>query len=289
MTLARAAQLNLNESDSRPVTALVLAGARPGRDAVAEVAEVPIKVLATVGGVPMVGRVLKTLEASCDVGQLVLCGPSWDVVQRQAFLQDLIESKAIRWMAPQQGPSLSVKSFLEQSPQDLPLLVTTADHALLTVEMVDYFLREASQAQVDVAVALVPYSVVAKAYPQSKRTVIRFRGGGYCGCNLFFLGTPKAQRLVEFWTHVERERKQPLRLIRRLGWIMLLRYLLGLLSLPDALRALSQRMGVSIKEIILPFPEVAIDVDTPQDLVLVEQIVKQRERAVGKEETLKSF
>jgi len=230
---------------------------------------------------PMLARVLKTLEASYFVAQRVLCGPSWEVVQEQTFLRDLVEKGKVRWMAPQQGPSLSVKGFLEQFPEDLPLLVTTADHALLTVEMVDYFLREAGRAQVDVAVALVPYSVVAEAYPQSKRTVIRFRGGGYCGCNMFLLGNSKAEKLVEFWTQVERERKRPLRLIRRLGWLMLIRYLLGVLSLTDALRELSQRMGLSIKEIILPFPEAAIDVDTPEDLALAEQIVKKRERSLG--------
>ena len=278
MNLVRADELNLQESDPRPVTALVLAGARHGRDAVAEIAGVPMKVLATVGGMPMVARVLKTLEASSLVEQRVLCGPSWEVMQGQDFLHDLVEEKTIRWVAPQQGPSLSVKSFLEQFPQDLPLLVTTADHALLTVEMVDYFLREASRVQADVAVALVPYSLVAKAYPQSKRTVLGFRGGGYCGCNLFLLCTSQATRLVEFWTQAERERKRPLRLIRRLGWVMLLRYILGFLSLSDALRQLSQRMGISIKEIILPFPEAAIDVDTPQDLALVEHIIQQRGR-----------
>ena len=280
MTSDEQTELNGRDSDPHPVTALVLAGARAGRDSVAEAVGVSIKVLASVGGIPMVVRVLKTLKASILVEQPVLCGPSWDVVQGQPYLRDLVETGQVRWTAPQQGPSLSVKSFLAESPQDLPLLVTTADHALLTVEMVEYFLREASRAQVDVAVALVPYSVVAAAYPQSKRTVIGFQGGGYCGCNLFLLCTPKATQLVEFWTQVERERKRPLRLIRRLGWVMLIRYMLGALSLSDALNELSQRLGLSIKEIILPFPEAAIDVDTPEDLALVEQIVQKQERCL---------
>ena len=265
------------EAALNAVTALVLAGARTERDPVAEGAHVPIKVLATVGGIPMVVRVLETLEASTFVGQRVLCGPSWELMQGQKFLHDLVEKKTIRWVAPQQGPSLSVKSFLEQAPQDLPLLVTTADHALLTSEMVDYFLQEAGRVQADVSVALVPYAVVRQAYPQSKRTVIGFRGGGYCGCNLFLFRTSDAARLVEFWTQVERERKRPLRLIRRLGWLMLIRYVLGGLSLSEAFGELGQRMGISIKEIILPFPEAAIDVDTPEDLALVEEIVAQRE------------
>jgi len=280
MTSARLNGPSEPESAPHPVTVLVLAGARPGRDPVAEAVGVSTKVLAPVGGMPMVARVLKTLEASYLIAQRVLCGPSWEVVKEQALLRDLVEKGKVRWMAPQQGPSLSVKGFLEKFPDDLPLLVTTADHALLTVEMVEYFLREANRAQVDVAVALVPYSVVAKAYPQSKRTVIGFRGGGYCGCNVFFLSTPKARQLVEFWIQVERERKRPLRLIRRLGWLMLIRYVLGKLSLADALSELSQRMGLSIKEIILPFPEAAIDVDTPEDLALVEEILEKRERSL---------
>ncbi len=263
-------------SELSAVTALVLAGARPGLDPVAQVAGVPIKVLVPVGGMSMVARVLKTLETSSLIEQRVLCGPSREIVEKQDGLRDLVEKKVVRWVAPQQGPSISVKHFLEESPQDIPLLVTTADHALLTVEMVDYFLQEASRAQVDVAVALVPYSLVTALYPQSKRTVIKFREGGYCGCNLFFLATSKSARLVEFWTQVERERKQPLRLIRRLGLFTLIRYVLGALSLTDALAELSRRIGVSIKEIILPFPEAAIDVDTPQDLALVKQIVEER-------------
>ena len=165
MTSLKMDKLNMQESAITPVTALVLAGARAGRDPVAEGAEVPIKVLAPVGGIPMVARVLETLEASTFVEQRVLCGPSWEVMQGQDYLHDLVEKKTIRWVAPQQGPSLSVKSFLEQAPQDLPLLVTTADHALLTTEMVDFFLQEASREQADVLVALVPYPVVAEAYP----------------------------------------------------------------------------------------------------------------------------
>ena len=202
----------------------------------------------------------------------------WEVVEAQQVLHELVKKNLIRWVAPQQGPSSSVKRFIEQSPQDLPLLVTTADHALLTVEMVEYFVQKASRAQADVAVALVPYTVVAQAYPASKRTVIRFKGGGYCGCNLFLLATPRAERLVEFWTQVEQERKHPIRLIRRLGWRVLLQYVLGNLTLSDALGELSQRMELSIQEVILPFPEAAVDVDTVEDLTLVEQILAKAKK-----------
>lgn len=264
--------------DHQPVTALVLAGARTGRDPVAQVAGVSNKVLAKVGGEPMISRVLQTLDRSRTVGKRILCGPSWETVQDNPFLVTLISSGAVQWVEPQQGPSLSVARFLDEHPQEFPVLVTTADHALLTAEMVDYFLYAAQEKQMDVAVGLVPYSSVVASYPQSKRTVTRLRGGGFCGCNLFVLCTPKAKRMVEFWSQIERERKHPLRLIRTLGGLALVRYILGWLSLAEALNRLGRKLNLHVQEVLLPFPEAAIDVDTPADLVLAEAILAKRQK-----------
>jgi len=264
--------------DHQTVTALVLAGARTDRDPVAQFAGISNKVLAKVDGEPMVSRVLQTLEKSHTVGKRILCGPSWETVQDTPFLGALIESGEVQWVEPQGGPSLSVGSFLNEHPQEFPILVTTADHALLTAEMVDYFLGEAQQVGADVAVGLVPYSLVAASYPHSKRTVTRFSGGGFCGSNLFVLFTPKAMRIVEFWSHIERERKHPLRLIRTLGGVVLVRYVLGWLSLSDALARLGRRLDLRVKEILLPFPEAAIDVDNPDDLALAEKILVKRRK-----------
>lgn len=263
--------------DSLPVTALVLAGARSAHDPVARLAGVSNKILAKVGGEPMVSRVLHTLEKSPRVGKRFLCGPSWDTVQAQPFLAMMIGSEKICWVNPEEGPSRSVAKFLQEHPEEYPLLITTADHVLLTPEMVDFFLREALQTKADVAVGLVPYARVMEAYPQSKRTVTRLSGKGVCGCNLFVLRTPKADRIVEFWSHLERNRKHPVRVIRALGWQVLLRYLLGRLSLSEALDRLGGQLDLRVQEILLPFPEAAIDVDTPDDFFLAEALLAKRE------------
>ena len=263
--------------EHQSVTALILAGARTARDPVARMAGVANKVLAQVGGEPMISRVLGTLAQSDRVGKRILCGPSLETVQDNSFLGTLIASGAVQWVEPAQGPSLSVARFLNEHPQDFPVLVTTADHALLTPEIVNYFLRETQEKQMDVAVGLVPYSLVVASYPQSKRTVTRLTGGGFCGCNLFVLCTPKAIRMVEFWSRIERERKHPLRLIRTLGGLALVRYVLGWLSLAEALRRLGQKLNLHVQEVLLPFPEAAIDVDTPEDLALAEEILAKRQ------------
>ncbi len=265
-------------TDQERMPVLLLAGTRGVNDPVAKLTGVSNKVLASIGGEPMISRVLKALELAETVNKRMLCGPSWNTVESTSFLQSLVESGGVQWIEPKQGPSLSVGEVLTQHPQDLPLLVTTADHALLTPDIIDFFVREAQRAKVDVAVGLVSYPLVAAAYPKTKRTVIRLGGEGFCGCNLFALFTPKAKRLVEFWSHIEQERKHPVRLIRTLGPLVLIRYLLGWLSLSDALHQLGQRLDLQIKAVMVPFSEAAIDVDSPEDLKLVEEILSRRQK-----------
>lgn len=86
--------------DHQTVTALVLAGARTDRDPVAQMVGVANKVLAQVDGEPMVSRVLQTLEKSHTVGKRILCGPSWETVQNNPFLETLIESGKVQWVPP---------------------------------------------------------------------------------------------------------------------------------------------------------------------------------------------
>ena len=157
-------------------------------------------------------------------------------------------------------------------PDNIPVLVTTADHPLLRADIVDDFLQRSVATGADVGVGLTDYASIKARFPAAKKTVTRFRDGGYCGCNLFAFMTPDSHRVAAAWRRVEQQRKNPLRVIRQLGWWSVLRYLLGWLTLDKALAELSNRLKVSIKPVHLPFPEAAIDVDSIADQKLVEEI-----------------
>ena len=264
------------EIDNNRVTALILAGARPGKDPVAEWTGVPYKVLAQVGGEPMIERVLRAVGEAATVKTRVLCGPSWKILEEYSSPRSPIRSGQIGWEEPQKGPSGSVLAFLKNHPSEIPLLVTTGDHALLTADIIDYFVREARRSNVDVAFGLVAHSLVAKAFPGTKRTVLRFGKERFCTCNLFLFFSPQAIRLVEFWGQLEQDRKHPIRMIRRLGMRMVIRYLLRQLTLSECLRNLGRRLELQIQEVWLPFPQAAIDVDKPEDLLLVRQILTRQ-------------
>ncbi|HWQ69212.1 MAG TPA: nucleotidyltransferase family protein [Patescibacteria group bacterium] len=257
-------------SHGRPFTAIVLAGDRAPDDPVARAAGVPCKALVPVGGVPMVLRVLGALAEAQAIGDRILCGPPWQAVEVNNELRGLVVSGAVTWREAYATPSVSAYTVMQSLPQDHPVLLVTADHALLNARVIDYFCAAARAGKADVVVGLAAHDLVATAYPTMRRTVLKFQDGGVCGCNLYAVLTARGRSLIRFWSQVEGLRKKPVRLISMLGWMSVLRFVFGWLSLPQAIAGLSRRLNLSIDVIMLPFPEAALDVDTISDWELAQ-------------------
>jgi GTP:adenosylcobinamide-phosphate guanylyltransferase len=261
-----------------PFTAIILAGDRTSGDPLAEAAGVACKSLVPVGGRPMVLRVLDSLEAASEVGSIILCGPTQTFINRAPELKTRIDAGRVKWMAIQATPSASTYHALQSLPDNAPVLVTTADHALLTARIVDAFCTDARRTGCDVAVGLASHKQVASAFPETKRTAIKFRDGAYCGCNLFGFLNSQAYIAAHFWRQVEQQRKKPLRMMRILGGRAVTRYLLGRMPLTEALDHISSIMGIRAGAVILPFPEAAVDVDTVNDWIFVKNLVAKQTR-----------
>lgn len=221
----------------------------------------------------MVLRVLGALEGASEVGARLLCGPSWTAVDSHPELREAIYSGEVQWMDNGSSPSASTHAALQGLPPESPVLVTTADHALLTPRIVETFCIQARMSRCDVVVGLAWHSEVVGAYPGVQRTVLRLREGGYCSCNLFAFLTPQGRAAAAYWRHLENRRKRPLYLLSALGAQALLRYATGRLTLTEGLECLSARLGVAAGAVILPFPEAAIDVDSVADWQLAEAVV----------------
>jgi len=249
----------------KPFQTLVLAGDRGPDDGVARAAGVCCKALAPVAGRPMVLLVLDALGASEQAGEPLLCGPPPQALEQCPALAAGIAAGSWRWMESLGTPSTSAHAGLQALSDARPVLLTTADHALLRPEIIDHFCRQAAHSDCDLVVGLARYDEVMAAHPGVRRTGLRFSDDRYCGCNLFAFLSPDARRVAEFWRRLEQDRKRPWRLIRALGWVNLLRWQLGRLSLDQALGLLAQRLDLRLGHVLLPFADAAVDVDTPAD------------------------
>lgn len=263
----------------RPVTdfaAVILAGERDARDALRDHAGVASKALIEIGGRPMIARVIAALRGSAQVSSVHLSGPAEAVVTGSGVLSNLIAEGSVDWTAPGPSPSTSAYAMLTRFPDDRKVMITTADHPLLTTEIVDHFCRDAAATGCDVVVGLAPYGLVHAAYPDLKKTVLRFADGEYCGCNLFAFLTADGRRMADFWRRIERERKKPLVVIRMLGLLAVLRYRLGWLTLDRALDLLSRKAGLRVGVVILPYAHASVDVDSVDDYLVLQRYARTR-------------
>ena len=257
-------------------TALVMAGSRPGGDPFALAMGVSHKALIEVAGVPMLVRVVRSLRAARTVERIVLCAIDAATLEESAELAAALAAGELTLVAGQRTPSTSVLGFLDSDPS-LPLLVTTADHPLLTAEIVDEFCTRALATAADVAVGLAPAEAVAATFREGQRTLLRFREGSYCGCNLYAFLTPEARRAAAAWVQVEQHRKRPWRIVGALGPAVLLRFVLGRLTLREALELASRRIGVKASAVLLAHARAGFDVDKKSDLRIADAFLRAAE------------
>ncbi|MDR4307755.1 nucleotidyltransferase family protein [Chelatococcus sambhunathii] len=240
-------------------SALILAGVRKGGDRLAEFAGVEHKALIPIGGRPMIERVIAALRASGRIDRILVS------VNRPKALKDL-DVEVIK-----AADTLSQSVVEGVTALGTPALVTTADHALLEPEWVRYFLDNLPDAQI--AAGIARSEVVMGETPDTKRTFLKLADGSFSGCNLFFLRDMDALRGVALWREFEALRKRPLKMLQKLGPRAILAAATGRLT-TDRVAAEVQRLsGLTAGKVEMPFGRAAIDVDKPEDLILVRRLV----------------
>jgi GTP:adenosylcobinamide-phosphate guanylyltransferase len=248
-------------------SALLLAGSRPGRDAFAQSHGTDLKALIPVGGVAMVARPVAALLASPEVARV-------RVLAQQAERIAAVLPNDHRLSVEPSGATIAatLDAILADPATIFPLLVTTADHALLSPAMIADFCQQSEGA--DLAIGLVEQSALMRRLPSSQRTWLRFRGGAYSGANLFAFGSRDAAKAVALWRSVEQDRKKGWRMIAALGPSVLFGAVLRMRTLRQTLDSLSRRLQLTIRAVELNDPLAAVDVDKPADHALVTAILE---------------
>jgi len=255
-------------------TAVILAADRNPDDPVAAAAGVSCKCMAPVAGVPMLLRVMDALQESLEIDTCIVCGPDKAILEQHQVIASRLDAGLIEWVPHRASPSASAFHVLQNIPPNRRVLVTTADHALLRPDIVNHFCAEARSSGSDLSAALATHEIITTTYPGMRRTVTRLRDGAFCFCNLFAFCSPRARQAAEFYRRVEAQRKKPLRVVSALGWMTVLRFALGRLSLGDLLDRVSQRLQIRVGAVLMPYAEAAVDVDTVSDWHFAQSIAE---------------
>jgi GTP:adenosylcobinamide-phosphate guanylyltransferase len=250
-------------------TAIVLAGSRPGIDPFAQQFGTDLKALIPVCGEPMIRRPVRALLASERIGEVRV------LAQDPQRIAAALPADPRLTVSASKGTIAETLEALRDDPSlEWPLLVTTADHALLDTGMIADICRHSARS--DIVIGVVEQAALRRRLPDSKRTWIRLKGGAYTGANLFLLRTSKVVSAIALWREVEQDRKKGWRLLSILGPGMVLGAFLRLVTLKDVLSRAGHRLGIVIRAVKMADPLAAVDVDKVQDHELVEAILQGR-------------
>jgi GTP:adenosylcobinamide-phosphate guanylyltransferase len=261
---------------ARQITALVLAGRREGQvDPLAAAAGLADKCLIPIGGQPMILHVVDALAAVPQIGTILVSINDPATLDELAPVRALQDSGKLVVTTARANLVDSVVAAVEAAP--FPVLVTTADNALLTPAAVAQFIAAAGQA--DVAVAFARRQSVFAAHPEGQRRFYKFSDESYSNCNTYWLGSGSALEVAEVFRSGGQFAKHPLRIVEAFGLLNLLRFHYGIGTLEAAFDRFSRRFGQTIKPVILDDGAVAIDVDNQRTLVITQEIFGQRAEA----------
>ncbi len=254
--------------------AIVLAGERGEKNNLLEYAKVKAKSLIRIKDKPMIVHVLEALLQTNLFEEIFIIGPTL-IINECDDIKKIIETKKVTFYEQKTSPAESLLSIFKEVDKDKKIFITTSDNALLNAEWVNYFCQKALETGKDILMAVNDYRIVKEKYPESKRTVLKFKDAAYCFCNLFAVMNENGRAVVNIWRKVETLRKKPLKIAKIFMpiWALLL-FLMGVLSSDRAFKIMSKRVGAKAGVINMPYAEACIDVDKVDDLLLVKKILE---------------
>ncbi|MFN3474427.1 MAG: HAD-IB family phosphatase [Blastomonas sp.] len=272
-------EINLMTGSSQSWSVALLAGQRPGIDPLARGFRRSSKALIPINGRPMIAWVLDALLQSSYVGRIVVIAQDSAILDNPELAHFAADPRVVV-KSGQSSISRNIMALAGQETLPWPMMVTTADHPLLTSQMVDNFLSRA--ANHDLSVGMVARKAMLARYPGSQRTWLRFRDDGYTGANLFALNSPVTWNAMQLWAVAEQDRKKALRLFLRFGPKLAFRAITRRVSGPEGIAMAGQRLGLTAQLVALDDADAGIDVDKWTDYWQVEAILRAREaKALG--------
>ena len=253
---------------------IVLAAQRPGIvDPLAAQHGVSHKFLVPLLGRPLLSYVLGTVAGHPRVADVMIS------VEADAFS---IAAPIIAALPESHAPVHCVRSadnladsvIAAAEGHDGPILITTADNALLSAFGIDAMAEMLSDGA-EVVIAMARQQSVLAAHPEGQRRFYRFRDDSYSNCNLYGIVGPHALAAAELFRGGGQFARRAGRIIAAFGLLNLVLLRFRLVSLCGGLQRISRRIGLRIVPLVLADGRHAIDVDNERTFRVVASLLAE--------------
>jgi hypothetical protein len=176
-----------------------------------------------------------------------------------------------------------VNKALEINKRNKYVLVVSSDIPALKAEMVDWLIQTCMETKDDLYYGVCPREVMEARFPDSKRTYTHLKDMDVCGADMNITHVRMATEHLDMWESLIGSRKSPLRQASMIGFGTLFALFTRRLTLEDAVRRVTERIGVKGRAIVWPYAEPCMDVDKPVQLeILRADLERQQSEAAAK-------
>jgi GTP:adenosylcobinamide-phosphate guanylyltransferase len=251
---------------------LVLAGRRGAHsDPLAEAMGVSHKAMVPVAGEAMVGRVLRIVDEAFPDAPIFVSVEDFGVIAAEPTVARLAAGGRLTAVEAEDHIVDSVVAASRTT--GFPLLITTADNVLMTVEGLRAFAADGAKGDTDALVMMAEKKDILAAHPDGQRRFYKFRDGEYSNCNLFWLAGARALAGTEGFRYGGQFAKRKRDAVKALGLTTLFLYVSGLTTLDGMFRHFSRRFGARIRPMVVRDGRLAIDVDNERTHRVAEEIL----------------
>jgi GTP:adenosylcobinamide-phosphate guanylyltransferase len=232
------------------------------------------KALIDVAGKPMIQWVLDALGGAKRVDNVIIVGLS---------PKSGVTCEKPLYYVSNQGRMLAnivagVNKALEINKRSKYVLVVSSDIPALKSDMVDWLIKTCMETKDDLYYGVCPRDVMEARFPDSKRTYTHLKDMDVCGADINITHVRMATEHLDMWESLIGSRKSPLRQASLIGFGTLFALFTRRLTLEDAVRRVTERIGVKGRAIVWPYAEPCMDVDKPVQLELLrDDLARQQE------------
>jgi CTP:molybdopterin cytidylyltransferase MocA len=243
------------------------------------------KALIDIAGKPMIQWVLDALGDAKHVDNVIIIGLS---------PKSGVTCKKPLYYVSNQGRMLAnivagVTKALEINKRNKYVLIVSSDIPTLKPEMVDWLIKTCMETKDDLYYGVCPREVMEARFPDSRRTYTHLKDMDVCGADMNITHVRMATEHLDMWESLIGTRKSPLKLASLIGFGTLFALFTRRLTLEDAVRRVSERIGIKGRAVVWPYAEPCMDVDKPSQLELLRADLaqEQTEAAVKPKKTVR--
>lgn len=226
------------------------------------------KALLDIAGKPMIQWVLDAVSEAKSVGHVAVVGVEGSV--------DLSCKKPMSVLPNQynmvENLRAGVRRILELNPSAEYVMTCTSDIPMVTPEAFDWIAEHAQKSRHEFYLTMITKEAMMTRYPGSKRRMDHFTDVEVRGADITVV-KPHIILQCGIADTLKQLRHNTLKQLMFIGFDTLLLIRLRRLDLAGFAQRLAKKHGLDWSPLVCPYPEIAMDVDFPNELELARRVL----------------